>query len=60
MENIKYISKDKREILERGDSILYSRKNELGNLIEKEVIKFGNKFYRVSATNKRLTEFVQV
>lgn len=60
MRNIKYLKKDKKEILENSESILYTRENKLGNFIEREVIKYKGKFYRIQAINKKITEFVEV
>ena len=60
MQNIKNLSKEKKEILKNGESILYTCKNDLGNLREKEVIKYNGKYYRVQAVNKQITEFVEV
>lgn len=37
MQNIKNLSKEKKEILENAESILYACKNDLGNFREKEV-----------------------
>lgn len=60
MRNLKYLSKEKMEIVNNGESILYTCKNDLGNFQEKEVIKYQGKFYRVQAINKKVTEFVEV
>lgn len=57
---MKNLSKTQKEILQNGESILYTCKNELGNLYEKEVVKHDGNFYRVQATNKKITEFVGV
>ena len=47
-------------ILNDAESILYICKRYLGNLYEKEVIKYNGKYYRVQAVNKQITEFVEV
>jgi predicted RNA-binding protein with PIN domain len=60
MQNLINIEPEQKEILENSISILYTSKNNLGNFIEKEVIKYNNKFYRITATNKHLTEFSEV
>ena len=60
MQNIKNLSKEKKEILKNAESILYTCKNDLGNFHEKEVIKHNGKYYRVQAVNKQITEFVEV
>lgn len=60
MENLKRTTKEQKEILNNSESILYTCKNNLGNWMEKEVIKSNGKFYRLQATNKRITEFTEV
>lgn len=60
MQNLKNTTKEQKEILNNAESILYTCKNELGNFIEKEVIKHNGKFYKVQATNKHITEFAEV
>ena len=63
MQNIKNLSKEKKDILNDAESILYTCytcKRYLGNLYEKEVIKYNGKYYRVQAVNKQITEFVEV
>ena len=60
MRNIKNLSKEKKDILNDAVSILYTCKRYLGNLYEKEVIKYNGKYYRVQAVNKQITEFVEV
>ena len=60
MQNLKNTTKEQKEILSNYESILYTCKNDLGNLIESEVIKNNGKYYRIKATNKHITEFVQV
>ena len=60
MEGLKNLKKGQKEILKNSESILYTRKIDLGNLCEKEVIKHENKFYRIQATNKKVIEFVEV
>ena len=60
MQNIKNLSKEKKDILIDAESILYTCKRSLGNFYEKEVIKHNGKYYRVQAVNKQITEFVEV
>lgn len=60
MQNIKYLSKEKKDIIKNGESILYTCENDLGNFCEKEVIKHNGKYYKIQAVNKRIIEFVEV
>ena len=60
MQNLKKVTKEQKEILSNAKSILYSCKNNLGNYIESEVIKSNGKYYRIQATNKHITEFLEV
>lgn len=60
MQNLKNTTKEQKEILNNAESILYTCKNDLGNFMEKEVIKHNEKFYRVQATNKHIIEFIEV
>lgn len=60
MINLKEISKEQREICEKGESILYVCKNNLGNFDESEVIKHGGRYYRICACNKHIKEFAEV
>jgi len=60
MQNLKKITADQKEILDNSTSILYTCKNDLGNFQEKEVIKYNDKFYRIVAINKKLSEFENV
>lgn len=54
------ITPEQREVLESGESILYTCENYLGNFKEKEVLKYDGKYYRVQASNKILTEYTEV
>lgn len=54
------ITPEQREVLESGESILYTCENYLGNFKEKEVLKYNGKYYRVQACNKILTEYTEV
>ena len=60
MKNLKKVTKEQKEILSNAESILYTCENDLGNFMEKEVIKSNGKFYRIQATNKHITEFTEV
>lgn len=60
MNNLKNLTKEQREICEAGERILYTCENDLGNLIESEVIKHNSKYYRVRACNKHIKEFVEM
>lgn len=60
MKNLKKVSEEQKQILNDAVSILYFCQNDLGNFIEKEVIKSNGKYYRIQATNKHITEFVEV
>ena len=60
MKNLKRTTKEQKEILSNAESILYTCKNDLGNFAESEVIKSNGKYYRIQATNKRITEFTEV
>lgn len=60
MHNLKKATKEQKEILSNAESVLYTCKNDLGNFIEKEVVKSNGKYYRIQATNKNITEFVEV
>ena len=60
MQNLKNTTKEQEKILSNYESILYTCKNDLGNLIESEVIKSSEKYYRIQATNKHITEFTGV
>ena len=60
MQNLKNTIKEQEKILSNYESILYTCKNDLGNLIESEVIKSNGKYYRIHATNKHITEFTEV
>lgn len=57
MQNLRGITTDQKHIIENSTSILYTCKNKSGNLNEKEVIKHNGKFYKITAVNKKLTEF---
>ena len=54
------ITPEQREVLESGESILYTCENYLGNFKEKEVLKYDGKYYRVQASNKIFTEYTEV
>lgn len=54
------ITSEQREVLESGESILYTCESYLGNFIEKEVLKYDGKYYRVQACNKILSEYIEV
>lgn len=54
------ITPEQRKVLESGESILYTCENYLGNFMEKEVIKYEGKYYRVQACNKFLSEYTEV
>ena len=54
------ITPEQREVLESGESILYTCENYLGNFKEKEVLKYDGKYYRVQASNKILTGYTEV
>lgn len=54
------MSKEQKEILSNAESILYTCRNDLGNFVEREVVKSNGKYYRIQATNKHLVEFVEV
>lgn len=60
MINLKKPTKEQREICEKGESILCTCENDLGNFKESEIIKHGGKYYRVRACNKHIKEFVEV
>lgn len=60
MKNLKRITKEQKEILSNAESILYTCQNDLGNFIEKEVVKSNGKFYKIQAANKHITEFTEV
>ena len=60
MQNLKRTTKDQKEILSNAESILYTCKNDLGNFMEKEVIKSNGKYYRIQTTNKHITEFTEI
>lgn len=60
MQNLKRTTKEQKGILSNAESILYTCKNDLGNFVEKEVIKSNGKYYRIQATNKQITEFTEV
>jgi len=60
MKNIKKVTSEQKKILNNAECILYTCKNDLGNFIEKEVIKYNGKYYRVQTTNKFVTEFIEV
>lgn len=60
MDNLKQLTVEQKDILEKSISILYTCKNESGNLQEKEVIKHKEKFYRITAINKKVVEFIEV
>lgn len=60
MQNLKNTTQEQNEILSDYESILYTCKNELGNFIEKEVIKHNDDFYKIVATNKHIREFKRV
>lgn len=60
MKLLKDITAEQKEVIGNATSILYTCKNDLGNLQEKEVIKHNDKFYRIAATNKHITEFTEV
>ncbi len=57
---LKGVNKERKAILKGSSSILYTSKHYLGNFIETEVIKSNGVFYKISATNKHLTEFTEV
>lgn len=54
------ITPEQREVLESGESILYTCENYLGNFMETEILKCDGKYYRVRACNKFLTEYTEV
>lgn len=60
MQNLKKLTPEQKEILSKYESILYTCENDLGNWMEKEVIKHVSKYYRIQATNKHITEFAEV
>lgn len=60
MKGLIVVTQEQKEILSNAESILYTRKNDLGNIVEREIIKSNGKYYRIQATNKYITEFVEV
>ena len=60
MNNLKNLTIEQHEICEKGESILYTCENDLGNFKESEVIKHGGRYYRVRACNKHIKEFIEV
>ncbi len=60
MRNLKKLTPEQKQVIETGESILYTCENYLGNFKEQEVLKHDGKYYRVQACNKHLTEYTEV